>query len=84
MITTFNINSILSCSPEACELGFAIIVDGRVLSWAEIKLILRTSQEALPGQVHIAYIVQPTQFVHRQQMTMALSKEKDKLEFAVS
>ena len=73
-----------SCSPEACELGFAIIVDGRALSWAEIKLILRTSQEALPGQVHIAYVIQPTQFVHRQQMTMALSKEKDKLEFAVS
>jgi hypothetical protein len=70
-------------SPEASELGFAIIIDGRSLPWSEVKLILRTSQEALPGAIHVAYVLQPSQFVHKQQMSMSLSKEKEKLEFAI-
>ena len=72
------------CSPEVSELGFVVIVDGRLLTWTEIKLILRTAQEALPGQVQLAYVIQPTQFMHKQQMVMSLSKEKDRLEFGVS
>lgn len=71
-------------SLEARELGFTLIIDGRNLSWNDIKLILRTSQEALPGQVHVAYILQPSQFMQKQQLSLSLSKEKDKLEFAVS
>ena len=47
-------------------------------------MILRTSQEAMPGQVHVAYVIQPNQFVHKQQISMGLSKEKDKVEFSVS
>lgn len=77
------IGYLLLFSPEALELGFALIVDGRSLPWADIKLILRTSQEALPGQVHVAYVLQPTQFVNKKQTSLSLSKEKDKLEFSV-
>ncbi len=55
-----------------------------MMHWNDVKMILRTSQEALPGQIHIAYIVQPNQFVQKQQISMGLSKEKDKLEFTVS
>ena len=61
-----------------------VIIDGRLLTWADIKLILRTCQEALPGQIHFAYLIQPTQFVNKQQVTMSLSKEKEKTEFNVS
>ena len=75
---------LLTFSPEALELGFAVIVDGRWLSWSDIKLILRTSQEALPGQVHVVYVLQPSQFMNKKQVSMSLAKEKEKLEFTVS
>ena len=71
-------------SIEAQELGFVLVVDGRLLSWSDVKMILRTAQEALPGQVHVAYIIQSNQFVQKQQISMGLSKEKDKVEFSVS
>ncbi|XP_019859647.1 PREDICTED: triple functional domain protein-like [Amphimedon queenslandica] len=70
-------------SPEALELGFTVIVDGRWLSWPDIKLILRTTQEALPGAVHVAYVLQPNQFMKKKSVSLSLSKERDKLEFTI-
>ena len=40
-------------------------------------------QEALPGQIHVAYIMQPGQFWQKQQSTRGHNKEKSKLEFTV-
>ena len=41
-------------------------------------------QEALPGQVHVVYLVQPGQFWQKQQTTRGHNREKAKLEFTVS
>ena len=60
------------------------MIDARSLKWDMVKLILRAVQEALPGQVHSVYIVQPSQFMQRKKMGFGHNKEKGKLEFSVS
>ena len=62
------------------EYGFSIVLDARTTKWDTMKLILRTLQEALPGQVHVVYTVQSPQYIQKRK----LGKEKGKLEFTVS
>ena len=73
-----------SHSAEVRENGFSVIVEARSLQWATVKLILRTVQEALPAQIHAAYILCPAPFLQKRQILTGLSKEKSKLEFTVS
>ena len=61
------------------EYGFSIVLDARTTKWDSVKLILRTLQEALPGQVHVVYTVQSPQYIQKRK----LGKEKGKLEFTV-
>ena len=71
-------------SAEVMENGFSVIVEARGLQWATVKLILRTVQEALPAQIHAAYILCPAPFLQKRQILTGVSKEKSKLEFTVS
>ncbi|CAI8027448.1 Kalirin, partial [Geodia barretti] len=66
------------------EYGFSVIVDARHSSWHSTKMVLHSLQEVLPGQVHVAYIIQSSHFWQKQATTRGHNKEKKKnrLEFS--